>query len=104
MHSTRRVETRPRIANAETQNAIAALKPHLDVRCAAVLGGVAQSFLKNAEQAKRDVPRQTVGDLGTREIDLEAVLCRELATEPAHRRHEAQCLELRRMQSVGEGV
>jgi hypothetical protein len=69
----------------------------------AVRERIVQRFLRDAEQAERDVVRQVVGDAVGRKVD-DAVGPGQLALKAAQRRNQAQHPQTRRVQLVRQIV
>ena len=69
---------------------------------AAVLYGVAQRFLSDAEQAQGGIFRDRLRDVPVHKIDLSSILLGKLTTQSLDCRNEPQVIELRRMQLMRE--
>src|SRR5262249_29566019 len=69
---------------------------------AAVPDSVAQGLLQNSEEAQRDGRRDLVRYVLVGELNLDVLLRRQLGAEASHRGDDAEQLQPRRMQLVGE--
>ena len=59
----------------------------------AILQGIMQSFLGDAEQAQRDIPRQMLRYIHVGELDAYLVLLGELSAEGPDSGHNAKAVE-----------
>jgi len=80
------IETQARIADRELNLTRRSPQSHLEVANATVFGGIAESFLQNSEEAKRNVRRQRGRQIVASEINFHFLLRFEFLTE-AFRRH-----------------
>lgn len=76
---------------------------HSEVRHAAMLDSILQSFLKNPEEAKRNFFGNVVRDTLLTEINRDVVHLRKLGAETTDCGFEADVVEIRRVQVVGDG-
>ena len=79
-------KTQARIADRELNLTGRSPQSHLEVANATVFGGIAESFLQNSEEAKRNVQRQSSRQSVASEINFHFLLRFEFLTE-AFRSH-----------------
>src|SRR5215469_1921275 len=99
------IEARAGIADGQMNFIRRSPQVHVDQVHSAVLRGIAQGFLKNPEQGKRDfLGEQLAGHIMTSKSDLHSLLVSEFLAETSHGRNHAQILEFRRVQLVRQSL
>ena len=94
------VEANTFITNREIDGVPGSAKMHIEMPDLAVSHRVLQGFLEDPEKTERHVRRYTARNVLGSEINLEAFLPGELATETAHCGHNAQIQQPWRVQLV----
>src|SRR5829696_988868 len=90
----------PSITNGEFEGWAVSVQMHIEMPAAAVSHRVVQGFLENPVETERHVRRDGRRNVFAVEIDLGAVLRRELFTEATHGRHQAHFQQPWRVQLV----
>ena len=81
--AARGVEANAAIGDGQEQPLSIAGETHRNRPRAAVLDGIAEPLVHDAEQAQRDIARHCIGDIRVREVDRDFVLLRQLTSQPA---------------------
>jgi hypothetical protein len=97
-----RIEARAIIGDDEAEVPVVAREFDFRRRPAAVFHHVVQRLLGDAVEAKRRVGRHCPRHVALGELDGQFVCKRELFAEAAHCGHDAELVELRRMEVVRE--
>src|ERR1700745_860255 len=77
---------------------------HFELPNPAVLGGILKGFLQDTEETKCNFLRQFFGNIPGVKGDLDILLPRKLSAKALARRYESQVFQLRRVQTVGQGL
>jgi hypothetical protein len=93
VHCPSDVKSGPRIAHGEANHIRSIAQLYIEVPHTAVLHGILQSFLQDAEEAEGNLLRKCAWDLIMSKDDLDILLVRELFAECTHGTSNAQILQ-----------